>query len=46
MDGITASVIGSSTIDGSGLVSKNRRTRKRSDDDNRRVEHATFNVPQ
>ena len=46
MDGITTSVIGSSIIDGSGMVSKSRQARKRSEGDNRKVEHTTFSLPQ
>lgn len=46
MDGITSSVMGSSVIDGSSVVSKSRRARKRSENDDRKVEQATFNLPQ
>jgi len=46
MDGITTSVIGSSVIDRSSMISKGRQARKHSENDNRKVEQATFNLPQ
>ena len=46
MDGITSSVIGSSVIGGASAASKSRGARKRSENDNRKVEQATFSLPQ
>jgi len=46
MDGITASVIGSSTVDRSSMASKSQQARKRTENDNRKVEQTTFNIPQ
>jgi len=46
MDGITASVIGSSVVDRSGMVSKSRQALKHPENADRKVEHATFSLPQ
>jgi hypothetical protein len=46
MDGITSSIIGSSVIDRAGMALRNSQAQKRLENGDRKVEHATFSIPQ